>query len=89
MLRKVAVAVGKDVWSETKAIVDNGELVTLVADALGCSNEFCRISTSGGSEGYIRTAYLKVATRKRTGPTTSAGSSGRNAKRERVGERWQ
>lgn len=89
MLRKVPVAVGKDVWSETKTVVDNGELVTLVADALGSSNEFCRISTSGGSEGYIRKAYLEAATHKKTGRATSVGISGRNTKRERVGERWQ
>lgn len=91
MLRKVPVAVGIDVWSETKTIVDNGEAVTLLADASGSTNEFCRICTNDGSEGYIRRAYLEVATRKRNNRNSSGGrgSGGRSAKRERVGERQQ
>jgi hypothetical protein len=86
MLRKVPVAVGKDVWSETQIIVDNGEVVTLLADALGSTNEFCRISTRCGGEGYIRRAYLEVTARKRNScSSTERRNGGRSAKRERVG----
>ena len=90
MLRKVPVAVGKDVWSDTKTIVDNGEVVTMIVDT-GTTGEFCRISTRGGNEGYIRRAYLEVVGTK-TSRTSSVGgkatyggrNGGRLAKRARV-----
>ena len=87
MLRKVPVAVGKDVWSETKTIVDNGEVVTLLAGTSGSTNEFCRISTRCGGEGYIRRAYLEVAARKRNSHDSSDHrNGGHNAKRVRAGK---
>ena len=71
MLRKVPVAVGKDVWSDTNTIVDNGDVVTMIADTR-TTDDFCRISTKGGNEGYIRRAYLEVAGTK-TDRSSSAG----------------
>lgn len=66
MLRKVAVAVGDDVWSGTKTIVDNGEVVTLLVDPVGSTEEFARVQVRSGAQGYIRRTYLKLIPRRQS-----------------------
>lgn len=75
MLRKVAVAVGEDVWSDSKATVDNGEAVTLLVDPAGSTAEFGRVRTRGGDEGYIRRAYLEPVVRRQSRRVGSASKS--------------
>ena len=77
MLRKKPVATGTDLWVDSKECVDNEAVVTLLEEPEG-GNDFAKVRTAYGGEGFIRRSYLTEVTRRKSTRLSTATPAAAN-----------